>query len=117
MNLGKQTGYYALNGMAGLYNNATLGFYSGVMPGTPENGIGYQGASNTLLVPFTFSATAFPSPVFDATGYYKAQASFVANPVTPVANGPACFSHVVSSGGNALEDRTVAQPWQAGLAV
>lgn len=117
MNLSQMAAISALNGMAALYNNATLNIYSGIMPGNPEIPVGYQGITNTLLAKFTFAATAFPSPVFDGTGYLKAQASFVTNPVTPAASGTANFARAVAANTNVIEDRTAAQPWQASLPV
>lgn len=113
MNLGQEGALTALNAIAALYNNATLNFYSGMMPGTPEGGVS---GSSVLLATFTFAATAFPTPIFDFTGFYKVRAVFVANPVTPVASGTASFARV-TSGGNSLEDRTVGQTWQAGVPV
>ena len=114
MNLSQQAGLAALQAVTAKYNSGTLLGYQGLLPATPEASIG----SATLLITFNFSANAFPSPLFDANGYYKANASFTANPVLPSANGTISFMRALQSGGSTvIADFTIAQSWAPSLAV
>lgn len=70
-----------------LFNGGQLVFYSGTQPPTPETAL----ALNTALCTFTFSTPAFGTPAF-TTPNVASTASFVANSVTPGANGTVTFA-------------------------
>ena len=79
----------ALNSYTAMFNNATLSIYSGTPPGTAESSL----SGNTLLVQYTFSATAF-SAVTTASGFDGQTASFVSSSVSPSNTGTATFGRV-----------------------
>ena len=79
----------ALNSYTAMFNNATLSIYSGTPPGTAEASL----SGNTLLVQYTFAATAF-STVSTAGGFDAQTASFVSSAVSPGNTGTATFGRV-----------------------
>lgn len=104
-----------INAGLALYNSGTVKIYEGEYPISPEWGVS---SGSTLLATFTFANPAFPNaPAFLNAFGMLAQASLVANSVTPVAAGTACYAFVQESNGNALEQRTVGMPWTPNLAV
>lgn len=114
MNLSQQAGSAAFTTISGQFNSGYLHIYSGAMPASPETGL----SGNTLLVTFRFSANAFPTTVFDPSGYQKGNAAFSANPVTPVASGTASFARALQSdNATVIADFVLAQGWQTSLSV
>jgi hypothetical protein len=77
MNLSQVGGVAALQAYCNMFDNASLLFYSGSIPSTPETA-----ATGTLSATFTFTAGAFSAPTVSG-GYATATANFTSATVTP----------------------------------
>ena len=93
-----------------LYNGASLVFYTGTQPATPETAL----AANTALATFTFSNPAFGTPAFTSPNV-ASTATFVANSVTPGASGTVTFARAVLAAtawaANAIKRRPSSKIW------
>ena len=88
---------------AARYNGATLTFYSGAMPPSPETAL----SGNTAIAIFTFAPTAFGAPTFTAPNA-GIVALFAGTTQPPLAAGTISFARAVASDGvSALADYTV----------
>lgn len=88
MNLPTNQGAYLLKSLLQQFGNATLVFYTGVMPPTPETAL----SGNTALVSFSLGDTAVYS-VAASGGYMVATCQLKAGGVaTPTANGVVTFA-------------------------
>lgn len=85
------------NALAPLMNGGTINIYSGAQPATANTAL----SGNTLLVTFTFGATAFGAA---SGGVITANA--IASG-TAVATGTATFARILQSGGATVMDTSV----------
>ncbi len=91
--------------LAPLFNSGLMRVYTGVQPLTANTAL----SGNTLLVTFTFAATAFPAPV---AGILTANAIAAA---TSVASGTATFARIYKSDGTTVIADITAGVANAGL--
>jgi hypothetical protein len=87
MNFAQNSAVWGLNNILPLFNGATLTFYSGGVPASPETGV----TTDTALCVFTFAATAFAAPAF-SSNTESATATFTTSSVTPTASGTVTFA-------------------------
>lgn len=102
MNLAQTAGSTGLSAIAALFNSGTLQIFTGTIPATPETT-----ATGTLLVQWTFAATAFGSASF-ATGKETVTASFTSTTASPSSSGTAGYARAFKTDGTTvLADFTV----------
>jgi hypothetical protein len=87
VNLARVTGAIGLELIHQLYNSATLTFYSGTQPATPETAL----SGNTSLVVFTWSSTAFGTPTYGSS-LMTATATFSSSTASPGSSGTTTFA-------------------------
>lgn len=89
MNLAQISGGYGLNFVNMMHNGATMTWYQGTQPATPETAL----SGNTSTAVWTFSSPAFGTPSY-ASSKMTATASFTSATETPTANGTVTFARV-----------------------
>lgn len=97
------------------YVSASLIFYSGQYPGSPEYPTGYV-ATNTTLATFTISG--FSNAIYSTDGLMVTSGTFYQNPVTPTASGVATFARAEYVPFNQqLSDYLVGMAWEPNLTI
>ena len=90
-------------GVTSSHSGATLTFYTGTMPATPETAL----SGNTALGAMTYSATAFAAPTYVSPDM-QMTGNFTTASLMPSVNGTCTFARAVASNGTTvLADYTV----------
>lgn len=86
-NIGQSYAGSALFWSNHLFDNGTIGMYSGTQPTSPETAL----SGNTLLAQWTYTATAFSAPSL-SSGNEQTTANYSAASVAPAATGTVSFA-------------------------